>query len=216
MKRRPMVRLQESLEHRLTAYALAASASGMGLLLCSQPAVARIVYTKAHKQLQPNEPLNLDLNHDGIVDFTLNFPAFTDGFSISVTGKRANQVAGYCRSLSQDCWASAQLPDVRVGPNERFGPYRGMFTGYGRGPWNNVQDRYLGFEFSIKGKIHYGWARLNVDFQNQEGAVLTGYAYETIPKKPIITGKTKGPDVITVQPGTLGHRAAGSAGRSGE
>jgi hypothetical protein len=35
-------------------------------------------------------------------------------------------------------------------------------------------------------------------------ATLTGYAYETIPNKPIITGKTKGPDVITLDPATLG------------
>jgi hypothetical protein len=30
-------------------------------------------------------------------------------------------------------------------------------------------------------------------------AVLTGYAYETIPNKPIITGKTKGPDDGSVE-----------------
>jgi len=40
-------------------------------------------------------------------------------------------------------------------------------------------------------------------------ALLTGYAYETIPNKAIITGKTKGPDMITVQPGSLGALAAG-------
>jgi hypothetical protein len=30
-------------------------------------------------------------------------------------------------------------------------------------------------------------------------AVLTDYAYETIPNKPIITGKTKGPDDDSVE-----------------
>jgi len=39
---------------------------------------------------------------------------------------------------------------------------------------------------------------------------LTGYAYETIPNKPIITGQTKGPDVITVQPERLGELARGT------
>ena len=42
-------------------------------------------------------------------------------------------------------------------------------------------------------------------------ATLTGYAYETVANKPIITGKTKGPDVITMQPdirpGSLGGLA---------
>ena len=40
-------------------------------------------------------------------------------------------------------------------------------------------------------------------------ATLTGYAYETIPNKPIIAGKTNGPDVITVEPTTLGSLALG-------
>jgi hypothetical protein len=64
----------------------------------------------------------------------------------------------------------------------------------------------------IEGKVHYGWARLSTpkDWdRNQRWATLTGYAYETIPNKPIITGKTKGPNVITVQEGSLGALAAG-------
>ncbi len=72
---------------------------------------------------------------------------------------------------------------------------------------------YLGLKFSIHGQFHYGWARLNV-FTNWNApgftAALLGYAYETIPNKPIITGKTKGPDVITIQPATLGHLARGA------
>jgi hypothetical protein len=43
-------------------------------------------------------------------------------------------------------------------------------------------------------------------------ATLTGYAYETIANKPIVTGKTHGKDVVTVQPASLGHLAQGSAG----
>jgi hypothetical protein len=38
---------------------------------------------------------------------------------------------------------------------------------------------------------------------------LTGYAYETIPNKPIIAGKITGPDVITLEPGSLGWLALG-------
>jgi hypothetical protein len=42
-------------------------------------------------------------------------------------------------------------------------------------------------------------------------AILTGYAYETIPNEPIIAGKTKGSDVITVQPGTMSDSLGGLA-----
>lgn len=57
--------------------------------------------------------------------------------------------------------------------------------------------RYLDLKFPIKGKIHYGWARLKVTVgKSSISATLTGYAYETIPNKPIIAGSTKGPDEI--------------------
>ena len=53
------------------------------------------------------------------------------------------------------------------------------------------------------------FSRLNVTLKRgQIAATRTGYAYETIPNKPIITGKTKGPDVITLDPATRGHLAA--------
>ncbi len=61
------------------------------------------------------------------------------------------------------------------------------------GQWFNVSRRYLGLKFVIKGKIHYAWARLNVHWGARK-ATLTGYAYETIAGKSIITGKTKGRD----------------------
>lgn len=60
------------------------------------------------------------------------------------------------------------------------------------GPWNDVKNRYLGFKFQIKGKSHYGWARLNVTGSGLGTivATMTGYAYETIPNKAIVAGKT--------------------------
>jgi len=62
------------------------------------------------------------------------------------------------------------------------------------GPWSGG-TRYLGLEFSISGEVHFGWARLNVSCKELHVfASLTGYAYETIPNKPIIAGQTKGTD----------------------
>jgi len=82
-----------------------------------------------------------------------------------------------------------------------------------------VNDRYLGLKFLINGKIHYGWARFNVKiYRNPEStvrAVLTGYAYETIPNKPIIAGRTKATGKVskveqsTAQNATLGMLAQG-------
>ena len=61
--------------------------------------------------------------------------------------------------------------------------------------------------------MHYGWARVSVRIGDRlvPNGTLTGYAYETVPNKPIITGKTKGPDVVTVESATLGHLAQGAS-----
>jgi hypothetical protein len=102
------------------------------------------------------------------------------------------------------------IPAANMGTGRGF--YGSTSTG---GQWTDSKNRYLGLQFVIKGQVHYGWARLTVTYpqQGQRGltAVLTGYAYETIPGKPIVTGKTKGPDVITLDPATLGHLAGGAS-----
>jgi len=100
---------------------------------------------------------------------------------------------------------------------------------YCLGKWINVQKRYLGLKFAIHGQTHFGWARLNVTCDLYKiDAVLTGYAYETVPNKSIATGKTKGPadsstaeqpnpaalTAPTPQPATLGLLAMGSPGIS--
>jgi hypothetical protein len=95
------------------------------------------------------------------------------------------------------------------------------------GNWFNALHRYLGLKFVISGKVHYGWARLNVTWNlSRRSATLTGYAYETIPNKPIITGRTKGPDDASIEepnaaltmptpdPATLGALAMGAPGLS--
>lgn len=83
------------------------------------------------------------------------------------------------------------------------------------GHWRpGMKDRYLGLTFYLNGEKHYGWARLSIPPPHhppQIGAVLTGYAYETIPNKTIIAGKTEGPDVVTTQPDTAPTTLGGLA-----
>ena len=126
---------------------------------------------------------------------------------------------------------AAPLPKgTRIGPNGAF-KHRtygaGMaYAGKGTtcGPWarqSNLQA-YLGLKFTIKGKIHFGWARVKVDtLQRPFSVILTGYAYETIPGKTIIAGATKGPDDAeptaalsrhSPEPATLGALALGAPG----
>jgi hypothetical protein len=81
------------------------------------------------------------------------------------------------------------------------------------GQWLHATNRYLGLKFVIKGKTHYGWARLTTSCAQFECSdLLTGYAYETVANKSIVTGKTKGAGAI-VERTSLGHLAQGVSGR---
>lgn len=154
----------------------------------------------------------------------------------AINAKANNQIWGHL-TFNGDPTASALPAGVRVGPKGaiEFSPgqrlmatwgYAGFSTNYG-GPWANAVDRYVGLKFIIKGKIHYGWARLTVHWHELRlSATLTGYAYETVPGKSIITGKRKGPDdqskadhtspaalhASPPKPATLGLLALGASG----
>jgi hypothetical protein len=63
-------KLSESCNRRLNAYALAASAAGLGLFTLAPRAGAKIVYTPANLPLMNQQQVFFDLNHDGINDFS--------------------------------------------------------------------------------------------------------------------------------------------------
>jgi hypothetical protein len=190
----------------------------------AQPAEAKIVYTPAHTKISAHSNVYIDLDHDGTNDFYLNHWSVTSGGDLLwiVPVNHANEIWGKGTMV-----ASALAAGVRIGPGERFHrrihhyPYGyadmvncGIRSGYPWcfGPWQHAHDRYLGLKFLVKGRVHYGWARLDVSAsQLPITATLTGYAYETIPGKAIVAGKTKGPDVTTVSPANLGHLAAGAS-----
>ena len=98
--------------------------------------------------------------------------------------------------------------------------YKGRWANGGKG----LKNRYVGVRFIIKGKLHYGWLRISVTVDKHKFTdLLTGYAYETIPNKPILTGKTHGPEAgvepvglgdSTQEPATLGRLALGARGTS--
>jgi hypothetical protein len=66
-------------------YTLAASAAGVSLLALVHPAEAKAVYTKVHQVIGPDGSYKLDLNHDGITDFTiLEMQTVEDGIELSL------------------------------------------------------------------------------------------------------------------------------------
>jgi|HubBroStandDraft_6_1064221.scaffolds.fasta_scaffold245108_1 hypothetical protein len=212
------------------------------MLVAAQPAEAKIIYTKANERVF-GIAVPLDLNHDGKTDFyfmsgvVATTPATSIGLSIHPDSPgNAVWVTGKGK-------AAALRAGARVGPKALFSSHNSDVSmgkivivqtngkRYYYGPWENggkgVKSRYLGLRFQIKGKTHYGWARLN--FPSPQQAKLTGYAYETIPDKPILAGETKGTDESNVeqpdavltspipdipQPAILGALALGAPGLS--
>jgi hypothetical protein len=231
--------LSESLHRLLNSYALAASAAGVGLLALAAPAEGEIVYTPGNKNV-PNCRANqnlcfkLDLNHDGIIDFMIPFLGTTYKGTLTfqiipAKNQSKNRIWGTLSSSyggrpgGKHGVASALNSGVSIGQNFfKFQPgHQDMAiwcdacgpssAGGGWGQWRDVTNKYLGLKFFIKRKVHYGWARLTTKPGKKYMIVtMTGYAYETVAGRSIITGRTKGPDVITVQPGSLGALAVGS------
>jgi hypothetical protein len=233
---RTTAELPKSLHQQLNTYALAAGAAGVGLLALAPPAEAKIIYTPAHAKVVPALPV--DLNHDGIVDFYLNsfFDSGTHGLSACQYWWKDGSSSIFCSSYrgTNAIRTSVDSKGRKFGAPLRYGEkiQRGeqfakrkvilgeALSGGGTpiwyGPWLNggkgVKHRYLGLKFKIKGRFHFGWARITVTTtSNNFTATLTGYAYETIPGKAIVAGKTKGSDVTTVYPASLGHLAAGAS-----
>jgi hypothetical protein len=198
--------LNPRLEKAIAAYATAASAVGIALLATAPPARAEIVYTKTRLM---NLPFNLDLNHDGIIDFRIGTCSCRPQgqevvvqsseeyglFARHATGSENGVIAAPGNTYS----AAALRSGAPIGPKQVFHNIGGsapmafwgsyISTTYAGGPWSGVTGRYLGLKFLIDGEFHYGWARLTVA-KKLNHIVLTGYAYETIPNKPLKAGQT--------------------------
>jgi len=230
-KKSQAVPLSPTAEKKLFAYSALASATGVGVLALVQPSEAEIVYTPAHQKLTGSASFQLDLNGDGITDFT--FFANTDRPGVKTFSTRTSvAMSVYGAVNTNQAWVNARnsvsalSAGVSVGPNGKFGSGRFMGgvsareNGPGNyfGPWapegGQVKNHYVGLKFVIDGEVHFGWARFNVQMRKlRRGgvtALMTGYAYETEANTPIITGKTSGTNAAMKERGTLGQLAVGA------
>jgi hypothetical protein len=207
-KSKAPAKLAESVHQQLNLYAMSATAAGVGMLALAHPAEAKIVYTPAHQTITSGGTLQIDLNHDGIMDFgVVNFYSSTIHGTGSISHVAAylnafgSQKGNQVRAKGTTLFFASALPAGRnVGHGRRFAGKAGMESCsaeagnlHSSGAWRNVRSRFLGLKFLIKGKTHYGWARLDVSRSRCSiTATLTGYAYETVPNKPIVTGQKQG------------------------
>lgn len=221
VRRSPLSRqrknLPTTLDQRLVLYALAAGAAGVSLLALAQPAEGEIVYTPANQIINRLTLYKLDLNHDGITDFTI-FDRVTGPTqflssrqSLGVRAAPYNRVKCVYPSFCASTFIyAAVLPrGSQIGPSQNRHGWLGVlaqmalaegFDGKDSlfGYWSDTRDGYLGLRFQINGEPHFGWARLSVQFVGGSAgnrtweAHLTGYAYDTVANQPIKAGEISG------------------------
>ena len=202
--------LNPQLAKRLLTYAAGAAA-----FVGATAANAEVVFTPAHTKVGYDYPL--DLNHDGINDFRIHsYELSGDGSLLAYPLHQGNRIA----ATSETCGrghktaAAAFQSGTVIGPHQKFSAKAtcmvSSFSSTINGPWQLAQNRYLGLVFVIDGKEHFGWARLtNHGFGIFDSTDILGYAYETIPGKPIVAGDQGQTNQVSAQPATLGALAAG-------
>lgn len=178
----------------------------------SLPSPAEVVFHTAVVSIPVNGIYNLDLNQDGITDFTLrsallqDYCQYGDGYIWGLTvmpaaGSTIETAAG----RAGDNNAAALAQGMPVDSAQTFYASTAVMAelAWGRcgtgtlGEWLNVSNRYLGLKFVGPDKqIHYGWATLSVvayvdgSGYLQTNVILSGFAYETVAGQRILTGQT--------------------------
>lgn len=203
---RPTAPLNQKLEKKLFAYV----AAGAGLATVTVPARGQIVYTPCNIRMAHSLYGNygitpLDLNNDGVADFSFqNFAYGTIGRSSEflAIGARVNGngIAGVQVEGQRNITAAVLPRGAEVGSSDNFVQGANMALvfgdtqgGYNSGGWLPIESGYLGLKFLINGEVHYGWALVKYPYPyGFLTASIYGYAYESTPNQPIITGKTNG------------------------
>lgn len=185
-------RISPALNHRLSAYALSATAAGVATVACSTLAEAQPVCNTRTQQISNIGTLPLNPADSAVAPFNIAqttlfiYTAFTGGF-ISTQWNRGFFAPNSARAnalLGPGSFPANLASGSLIGPSGKFGKgqsYGLLFTygkgiylasqGHGtianhRGNFNLQQTNYVGFRFSgSDSKIHYGWARLSVSFK---------------------------------------------------
>lgn len=187
---------------RTVAFAVAATLVTASIL--PSPAAAEIVYHATDIAISRGA-YNLDLNGDGITDFTITskiekFGLPCPDFSAVLTETPAAGNGAIVGPLSRG---------VEIGANQSFSAdiatmssvwwytklvikgndaYCEVASHGEDGTWWG-KTGYLGLSFQVSGQTYYGWAQLSCPKSGGSGTLL-GYAYETIPGRTIFAGET--------------------------
>jgi hypothetical protein len=186
------------------------------IIFLAAPAKAEVAYTAVNVAIAGDGSIKLDLNHDGITDFTIHaVDGYTECYlgqefwgAVTVTPALGNGVvANNGNAVAFGSGALIGPSQSFQGAQERmtsfifgrgFPPCFSVFNGYWcRGSYSSRScgvTAYLALEFKISGETHYGWALVRVAAQpGTLQTTLISFAYETVAGQAITTGQTSGP-----------------------
>jgi hypothetical protein len=223
---------------RLAAYAAAVTGVAAVSLpaMAQEPVLHHIQYTPASIPLtEPGgTPVQIDMNHDGIIDFTIS----ATGFSIAYSGHGFRANGSVFETPAAGNFAIGSKALVKGQTVDKGGTFSGAkqelaFANFEvvystvlqdsvGGPFANAMNKYLGVKFQINGQTHEGWIRLTISCNTGFVAgTITGYAYDTAPgEKGIGAGQIRsGNGGVEIQklereksPVTLGMLGLGAPG----
>jgi len=160
--------------------------------------------------LQYNNPLLLDLNGDGTIDFYLTSVLIEENdqpyLYLLLNRKTPNLNKALVRQGEElginGLWGVPLDAGVKIEEDAQAGKIwsadqtktallnlsdTGTSKVFG-GEWLNKKDKYLGLKFIISGQYHYGWIRIS-HTQNEAKLAILDYAYNKLPGEPIRAGE---------------------------
>ena len=180
-----------------------AATLAVGLLAMAWPVDAQIVYTRTNITIGPNASYNLDVNNDGVTDFTITSEVFWEGYPPEVCVAWGDVSEG--PAAGNGALIGPLSEGDEIGPEQVFNSGGTILESFSwpkrkeppcphlvySGPWHVVLKgkRYLGLMFQMNGETYYGWAQLTLLDGGVGGAKLSGYAYENTPGMPINAGQ---------------------------
>ena len=217
----------KTLNRQAAFYSLAAAVAGVGVLALAEPASGEVVVTRKtiHVPITPllsPNPTKISMANNGVDNFSFSLFSFNfDGGLRSFGAFGATPTDGVVAGGTYFAEALALTRGAKIGPSANFlsGPYPDLVEGtnssngvfYSRGYWKgNLKNHYLGVRFQLNGQTHYGWVRLTVTSNVKLNrptleATITGYAYETVPNKPILAGTAGIAAAAAEKPTTEAH-----------
>jgi hypothetical protein len=180
----------------------------------SSIATAQIVYTDVTPDTKLScskagcsHQYNLDLNNDGINDFTLSVASEDAGLHcrsrgnnsfVSITPLNTNEVVGFSNiiKLLADTIISDQSVYTLAGSTTNLESFRWWYVEHQGcyevtlGDWSSSADGYIGLKLKTAGLIYYGWVRLSVSVSSTSASfTIKDYAYNSVANRSILAGE---------------------------